>query len=180
MAKEIWNGVAMKRALTRITYEIIENNKGTDNLVLVGIKTRGIYLAQRIHERILKLEGVDVPLGTLDITLYRDDRHDATLKQDPVVHSTDVGVNIDNKNVVLIDDVIYTGRTVRAAMDALMHVGRPSKIQVAVLVDRGHRELPIRADFVGKNIPTSLDEQIAVNVKEIDNQDCVIIKALPK
>lgn len=180
MVKEIWDGVAMKRALTRITYEIIENNKGTDNLVLVGIKTRGIYLAQRVHERILKLEDVDVPMGTLDITLYRDDRHDATLKQDPVVHSTDVGVNIDGKNVVLIDDVIYTGRTIRAAMDALMHVGRPSKIQVAVLVDRGHRELPIRADFVGKNIPTSLDEQIAVNVKEIDDQDRVIIKALPK
>lgn len=180
MVKEIWDSVAMKRALTRITYEIIENNRGTNNLVLVGIKTRGVYLAQRIHDRILKLENVDVPMGTLDITLYRDDRHDATLKQDPVVHSNEVGVNIDDKNVVLIDDVIYTGRTVRAAMDALMHVGRPSKIQVAVLVDRGHRELPIRTDFVGKNIPTSLDEQIAVNVKEIDDHDCVIIKPLPK
>ena len=166
MAKEIWDALAMKRALTRITYETIEQNKGTDDLVLVGIKTRGVYLAKRIHDRIQKLEGVDVPVGELDITLYRDDRHD--------------GVNIDDKHVVLVDDVIYTGRTIRAAMDALMHVGRPSSIRVAVLVDRGHRELPIRADFVGKNIPTSADEQVAVNVIEKDGKDSVELKALPK
>lgn len=172
MAKEIWDALAMKRALTRITYEIIEQNKGTDDLVLVGIKTRGVYLAKRIHDRIQKLEGVDVPVGELDITLYRDDRHDASLKQDPVVNSDQVGVNID--------DVIYTGRTIRAAMDALMHVGRPSSIRVAVLVDRGHRELPIRADFVGKNIPTSADEQVAVNVIDKDGKDSVELKALPK
>ena len=180
MAKEIWDALAMKRALTRITYEIIEQNKGTDDLVLVGIKTRGVYLAKRIHDRIQKLEGVDVPVGELDITLYRDDRHDTSLKQDPVVNSDQVGVNIDDKHVVLIDDVIYTGRTIRAAMDALMHVGRPSSIRVAVLVDRGHRELPIRADFVGKNIPTSADEQVAVKVIEKDGKDSVELKALPK
>ncbi|WP_242368431.1 bifunctional pyr operon transcriptional regulator/uracil phosphoribosyltransferase PyrR [Lactobacillus intestinalis] len=180
MAKEIWDELAIKRALTRITYEIIEKNKGTDNLVLVGIKTRGVYLAQRIHDRIQKLENVNVPLSELDITLYRDDRHDASLKQDPVVNSEEIGVDINDKNVVLIDDVIYTGRTIRAAMDALMDQGRPSSIAVAVLVDRGHRELPIRADFVGKNIPTSNDEQVAVKVKEIDDQDSVELMALPK
>ena len=170
----------MKRALTRIAYEIIEQNKVTDDLVLVGIKTRGVYWAKRIHDRIQKLEGIDVPVGELDITLYRDDRHDASLKQDPVVNSDQVGVNIDDKHVVLVDDVIYTGRTIRAAMDALMHVGRPSSIRVAVLVDRGHRELPIRADFVGKNIPTSAYEQVAVNVIEKDGKDSVDLKALPK
>ena len=180
MAKEIWDALAMKRALTRITYEIIEQNKGTDDLVLVGIKTRGVYLAKRIHDRIQKLEGVDVPVGELDITLYRDDRHDASLKQDPVVNSDQVDVNIDDKHVVLVDDVIYTGRTIRAAMDALMHVGRPSSIRVAVLVDRGHRELPIRADFVGKNIPTSADEQVAVNVIENVGKYSVELNALPK
>ena len=179
MAKQIWDELAMKRALTRITYEIIERNKGTENLVLVGIKTRGVYLAKRVHDRIQKLEGVDVPLGQLDITLYRDDRHDASLKQDPVVNDSHVGVDINDKNVVLIDDVIYTGRTIRAAMDALMDQGRPSSIAVAVLVDRGHRELPICADFVGKNIPTSNDEHVAVMVKEIDKQDEVVLKALP-
>ncbi|WEV70382.1 bifunctional pyr operon transcriptional regulator/uracil phosphoribosyltransferase PyrR [Lactobacillus sp. ESL0785] len=180
MAKEIWDALAMKRALTRITYEIIERNKGTENLVLVGIKTRGVYLAKRIHDRIQKLEGVDVPLGQLDITLYRDDRHDATLKQDPVVNSNKVGVAIADQHVVLVDDVIYTGRTIRAAMDALMDIGRPSSIAVAVLVDRGHRELPIRADFVGKNIPTSSQEQVAVNVEEVDGQDSVELKPLPE
>lgn len=178
MAKEIWDALAMKRALTRITYEIIEHNKGTEDLVLVGIKTRGVYLAQRIHDRIQKLEGVDVPFDQLDITLYRDDRHDASLKQDPVVNSDELGVNITDKHVILVDDVIYTGRTIRAAMDALMDMGRPSSISVAVLVDRGHRELPIRADFVGKNIPTSSNEQVAVKVEEIDQKDSVELQPL--
>ncbi|MBI0021768.1 MULTISPECIES: bifunctional pyr operon transcriptional regulator/uracil phosphoribosyltransferase PyrR [Lactobacillus] len=178
MAKEIWDALAMKRALTRITYEIIEHNKGTEDLVLVGIKTRGVYLAQRIHDRIQKLEDVDVPFGQLDITLYRDDRHDASLKQDPVVNSDELGVNITDKHVILVDDVIYTGRTIRAAMDALMDMGRPSSISVAVLVDRGHRELPIRADFVGKNIPTSSNEQVAVKVEEIDQKDSVELQPL--
>ena len=180
MAKQIWDELAIKRALTRITYEIIEHNKGTQDLVLVGIKTRGVYLAQRIHDRIKELEGVDVPLGELDITLYRDDRHDASLKQDPVINSKQVGVEINDKNVVLIDDVIYTGRTIRAAMDALMDQGRPRTISVAALVDRGHRELPIKADFVGKNIPTSTDEQVAVKMKEIDKVDEVILNSLQK
>lgn len=180
MAKQIWDEVAMKRALTRITYEIIEKNKGTEDLVLVGIKTRGVYLAKRIQERMKQLEGVDIDLGELDITLYRDDRHDASLKQDPVVNDSKLGVEINDKHVVLVDDVIYTGRTIRAAMDALMDQGRPSSIAVAVLVDRGHRELPIRADFVGKNIPTSNDEQVAVHMKEKDGEDLVEIKDLPK
>lgn len=180
MAKEIWDALAMKRAITRITYEIIEKNKGTDDLALVGIKTRGVYLAKRIHDRIQKLENVDVPVDELDITLYRDDRHNASLKQDPVVNSNKINIDINNKNVILIDDVIYTGRTIRAAMDALMDDGRPSSIRVAVLVDRGHRELPIRADFVGKNIPTSTDEQVAVNMVEKDGKDSVELKTLPK
>ena len=180
MAKQIWDALAMKRAITRITYEIIEKNKGTDDLVLVGIKTRGVFLAKRIHDRIQKLENVDVPVDELDITLYRDDRHDASLKQDPVVNSNKINIDINNKNVILIDDVIYTGRTIRAAMDALMDDGRPSSIRVAVLVDRGHRELPIRADFVGKNIPTSTDEQVAVNMVEKDSKDSVELKTLPK
>lgn len=180
MAKQIWDALAMKRAITRITYEIIEKNKGTDDLVLVGIKTRGVFLAKRIHDRIQKLENVDVPVDELDITLYRDDRHDASLKQDPVVNSDKINIDINNKNVILIDDVIYTGRTIRAAMDALMDDGRPSSIRVAVLVDRGHRELPIRADFVGKNIPTSTDEQVAVNMVEKDGKDSVELKTLPK
>lgn len=180
MAKEIWDALAMKRAITRITYEIIEKNKGTDDLALVGIKTRGVYLAKRIHDRIQKLENVDVPVDELDITLYRDDRHDASLKQDPVVNSNKINIDINNKNVILIDDVIYTGRTIRAAMDALMDDGRPSSIRVAVLVDRGHREFPIRADFVGKNIPTSTDEQVAVNMVEKDGKDSVELKTLPK
>lgn len=178
MAKIIWDALMMKRALTRLTYEIIERNKGTESLVLVGIKTRGIYLAKRIHDRIEKLEGVDVPVSQLDITLYRDDRHDASLKQDPVVNSTTFDVDVNDKNIILVDDVIFTGRTIRAAMDALMDLGRPSSIAVAVLVDRGHRELPIRADFVGKNIPTSLHEQVAVNVEEIDHQDSVELKPM--
>lgn len=178
MVKELFDSIAIKRALTRITYEIIERNKGTDNLVLIGIKTRGIYLAQRIAKRIQELEGVEIPVGELDITLYRDDRHDAFLNQDPVVKSEKVGVDINDKNVVLVDDVLYTGRTIRAAMDALMDKGRPNRISVAVLVDRGHRELPIRADYVGKNIPTSLDEQIAVRVIEFDGKDNIELKKL--
>lgn len=178
MVKELFDSIAIKRALIRITYEIIERNKGTDNLVLIGIKTRGIYLAQRIAKRIQELEGVEIPVGELDITLYRDDRHDASLNQDPVVKSEKVGVDINDKNVVLVDDVLYTGRTIRAAMDALMDKGRPNRISVAVLVDRGHRELPIRADYVGKNIPTSLDEQIAVRVIEFDGKDNIELKNL--
>ena len=178
MSKKILDEMAIKRALTRISYEIIEKNKGIDNVALVGIKTRGVYLAERIHDRIGELESVDVPIGELDISLYRDDRHDASLKKDPVINSDIIGINIENKNVILVDDVIYTGRTIRAAMDAIMDQGRPKTISVAELVDRGHRELPISADFVGKNIPTANDEQVAVKVKEYDGIDEVDIKKM--
>ena len=177
MAKEIYDSMAMKRALTRMTYEIIEKNKGIDNLVLVGIKTRGIYLAKRIAARLKQLEGADVAVGELDISLYRDDRHVATTDQ-PVVKDAKLAVDITDKHVILVDDVLFTGRTIRAALDALMDKGRPKKINLAVLVDRGHRELPIRADFVGKNIPTSLDEQVAVYVKEVDGKDGIDLKDL--
>jgi len=166
---------AIRRALTRIAHEIIERNKGIENCVLVGIKTRGIYLAKRLAERIEQIEGAPIPVGELDITLYRDD---LTLKADdkePLVRGTDVPFNITNKKVILVDDVLFTGRTVRAAMDALMDLGRPAQIQLAILVDRGHRELPIRADFVGKNIPTSSSEMIVVELREIDQVDQVSI-----
>ena len=167
MAKEIWDKLAMKRALVRITYEIIERNKGVEDLVLVGIKTRGVYLARRMRDRLKEVEKVDVPVGELDITPYRDDRkNDFSQEKIP-------DLDITNKNVVLVDDVLYTGRTIRAAMDALIANGRPKSISVAVLVDRGHRELPIKADFVGKNIPTSLNEQVSVNVSEIDGVDSI-------
>lgn len=170
--KEVVDAVTMKRALTRITYEIIERNRGIDDLVLVGIKTRGIYIAQRIAERLKQLEGVEVPVGELDITLYRDDKKS---DEDPEIHSSDIPIAIDGKEVILIDDVLFTGRTIRAALDAIMDFGRPRRISLAVLVDRGHRELPIRADFVGKNIPTALSEQIIVEMEESDGSDRIMI-----
>lgn len=172
MAKEIWDKLAMKRALVRITYEIIERNKGVEDLVLVGIKTRGVYLARRMRDRLKEVEKVEIPVGELDITPYRDDqKSDLSPVTIPDLEPADL--DITNKNIVLVDDVLYTGRTIRAAMDALIANGRPKSISVAVLVDRGHRELPIRADFVGKNIPTSLNEQVAVNVSEIDGIDSI-------
>lgn len=176
MAKEIYDSLAMKRALTRMTYEIIEKNKGIDNLVLVGIKTRGVYLAQRIAERMKQLEGATVPVGALDITLYRDDRNDDL--DAPIVKDTELGVDIEDKHVILVDDVLFTGRTIRAALDAIMDLGRPQKINLAVLVDRGHRELPIRADFVGKNIPTAMNEEISVYVEEVDGNDGIDLKKM--
>lgn len=172
MAKEIWDKLAMKRALVRITYEIIERNKGVEDLVLVGIKTRGVYLARRMRYRLKEVEKVDVPVGELDITPYRDDRKN-DFSQEKIPDLEPMDLDITNKNVVLVDDVLYTGRTIRAAMDALIANGRPKSISVAVLVDRGHRELPIKADFVGKNIPTSLNEQVSVNVSEIDGVDSI-------
>ena len=172
MTKEIWDKLAMKRALVRITYEIIERNKGIQDIVLVGIKTRGIYIAQRLAERLKQLEDIDVPVGELDITLYRDDVKDM---EEPELHSSDVPVSIEGKEVILVDDVLYTGRTIRAAMDAVMDLGRPRKISLAVLVDRGHRELPIRADYVGKNIPTSKTEEIIVEMEERDGADRIMI-----
>ena len=170
--KEVVDAVTMKRALTRISYEIIERNKGIQDIVLVGIKTRGIYIAQRLAERLKQLEDIDVPVGELDITLYRDDVKDM---EEPELHSSDVPVSIEGKEVILVDDVLYTGRTIRAAMDAVMDLGRPRKISLAVLVDRGHRELPIRADYVGKNIPTSKTEEIIVEMGERDGADRIMI-----
>jgi pyrimidine operon attenuation protein/uracil phosphoribosyltransferase len=167
---------AIKRALTRIAHEILERNKGTENLVLVGIKTRGVYLANRLSERIEQIEGVNVIKGEVDITLYRDDLSKKTENEEPMLRGTDIPVDITNKTVVLVDDVLYTGRTVRAAMDAVIDLGRPSQIQLAVLVDRGHRELPIRPDFVGKNVPTSKEEIVSVDLTEVDEKEQVIIE----
>ncbi len=155
----------IERAITRMAHQILEVNKGADSLVIVGIYTRGDLLARKLKERIKEIEGVDVPLGALDISFYRDDflTHFA-----PEVHSTDIPFSIDGKDVVLVDDVLYTGRTIRAALDALMDIGRPSKVELAVLVDRGHRELPIRADFVGKNVPSAADESVRLFLEEVD------------
>ena len=166
---------AIRRALTRVAHEIIEKNKGIDDCVLVGIRTRGIYIANRLAERIAQIEGTTIEVGELDITLYRDDLSVKTANLEPLVKGSDIPVKIADKKVILVDDVLYTGRTVRAAMDALIDIGRPAAIQLAVLVDRGHRELPVRADFVGKNIPTSSSEKIVVELSEVDGQDKVSI-----
>ncbi|KPN79632.1 bifunctional pyr operon transcriptional regulator/uracil phosphoribosyltransferase PyrR [Apilactobacillus zhangqiuensis] len=172
MSKVVVDKMAMQRALTRITYEIIEKNKGVNNLVLVGIKTRGIYLAKRIANRLQKLENKEVPVVGIDVTKYRDDiKH---TDNEPAVLS-DEAVSLKDKNIILVDDVLFTGRTINAALSAIAELGRPKNIRLAVLVDRGHRELPIRADFVGKNIPTSKQEIINVQVDEIDDQDSVEI-----
>lgn len=164
---------AIDRALTRLAHEIIERNKGIENLVIVGIRSRGLPIAMQIADKIKNIEGAIVPVGELDITLYRDDLTRRGIE--PNVKGLEVDFDIDDKVVILVDDVIYTGRTVRAAMDALIDLGRPSAIQLAVLVDRGHRELPIRPDFVGKNIPTSSKEVVKVKVKEIDGANEVVI-----
>ncbi len=166
---------AIRRALTRIAHEIIEKNKGIENCILIGIRTRGIYLANRLAERIEQIEGAQIAVGELDITLYRDDLTKKTENQEPLVKGSDIQHDINDQKVILVDDVLYTGRTVRAALDALIDIGRPSQIQLAVLVDRGHRELPIRADYVGKNIPTSSSEKIVVQLKEVDKNDQVSI-----
>ncbi|MEH7382453.1 bifunctional pyr operon transcriptional regulator/uracil phosphoribosyltransferase PyrR [Bacillus sp. JJ1533] len=166
---------AIRRALTRVAHEIIEKNKGIEDCVIVGIKTRGIYLAKRIANRIEQIEGKKIAIGELDITLYRDDLTTKTADREPIVKGSDIPVDITNKKVILVDDVLYTGRTVRAALDALIDIGRPAQIQLAVLIDRGHREFPIRADYVGKNIPTASSEKIVVELEEIDNTDQVTI-----
>lgn len=173
----IMDETALDRALKRIAHEIVEKNKGTDNLALIGIHRRGVPIAKRIAAYIKDFEGVAVEVGTLDITFYRDDL--SLLADHPVIKGTDIAFDINKKTVVLCDDVLYTGRTARAALDALMDLGRPNYIQLAVIVDRGHRELPIRADYVGKNIPTSKSEVIGVHVKEIDGFDNVVINDLP-
>lgn len=172
---ELLDGPSMNRALTRIAHEIIERNKGIDECILVGIKTRGAYLAKRLAERIEKIEGKPIRTGELDITLYRDDLSTKQERDEALVQQVDIDYSIGDQKVVLVDDVLYTGRTVRAALDAIMDLGRPKQIQLAVLIDRGHRELPIRADYVGKNIPTSGAERIVVNLVEVDGQDLVTI-----
>lgn len=168
----------MQRALIRISHEILEKNKGVENLCLVGIQRRGVTLAKRIRDNIQRIENVQLPLGILDITFYRDDL--SLLNEHPTVNSTQIDFDINNKKIVLVDDVLFTGRTVRAAIEALMDMGRPKMIQLAVLIDRGHRELPIRADYVGKNVPTSRKEIVHVLVDEFDNDDRVIIEQLDK
>lgn len=165
---------AISRAITRISHEIIERNKGIEDVVLIGIKTRGVPIANRISKKIDHIEGSYINTGEVDITLYRDDLKKVDI--DPVINGSNVNFSIDDKVVVLVDDVLYTGRTVRAALDAIMDIGRPKSIQLAVLVDRGHRELPIRADYVGKNIPTSKNEIISVKLDEVDKEDSVTIK----
>ena len=166
----------IRRALTRIAHEIVEKNKGVDNIVLVGIRTRGVPIAERLAENIEKIEGQKPPVGVLDITLYRDDL--STLAYQPIVRPTELPVDITGKIVVLVDDVLYTGRTIRAALDAVIDNGRPKTIQLAVLVDRGHRELPIRADFVGKNVPTSSKEVVSVQLQATDEAENVILREI--
>ena len=164
---------ALDRALTRIAHEILERNDGAKDLAFVGLRTRGVTLAQRLAAKIARIDGTTLPVGTLDITLYRDD---LDLRGAPVIRGTDIPFSIKNKTVVLVDDVLFTGRTIRAALDALIDLGRPRSIQLATLIDRGHRELPIRPDYVGKNLPTSRRESVAVRLKEHDGEDRVVIE----
>ena len=164
---------AMRRAIVRIAHEIIERNKGVDNVVLVGIRTRGVPIAERLAAAINEIEKVELPVGMLDITLYRDDL--STLAYNPICHGTEIDFDLNGKTVILVDDVLYTGRTIRCALHAVIDMGRPKAIQLAVLIDRGHRELPIRADFAGKNVPASHKEAINVYLAEQDGTDEVVI-----
>ena len=164
---------SIHRSLMRIAHEILEKNKGTQDLCLIGVRSRGAYLAVRLSACIQQIENTGLPVGILDITLYRDDL--TLIAAQPVVHKTEIDFDIDDKNIILVDDVLYTGRTVRAALDALSDFGRPKSIQLAVLVDRGHRELPVRADYVGKNIPTAKNETVEVRLEEVDGVDEVVI-----
>lgn len=173
MPKEILDSKDIKRVIRRIAHEIIEKNKGTENLCLVGIQIGGVILAQRLASKIESIEGGKIGVGALDITLYRDDIN--IKKEQPVVKTTDIPFSITDKTVVLVDDVLFTGRSIRAAMDALIDFGRPAYIQLAVLIDRGHRELPIRADYAGKNIPTALNERIDVYLDKENKEDKVIL-----
>jgi pyrimidine operon attenuation protein/uracil phosphoribosyltransferase len=170
--RQVMNQEDVRRALARVAHEILERNRGTEGLVLVGIYTRGVPLANRLAGNIAGFEGSDVPVAALDISLYRDDLQDRTR---PLVRPTDMPVAIHDKKVVLVDDVLYTGRTIRAALDALNDFGRPKQVQLATLLDRGHRELPIRPDYVGQNIPTALDEQVKVRLRETDGIDEVAL-----
>jgi pyrimidine operon attenuation protein / uracil phosphoribosyltransferase len=164
------------RTLTRIAHEIVERNKGTDDLALVGVRTRGVPIARRLARTLREITGHEIPTGSLDITLYRDDLMRHAVGPQPLVRKTDIQFSIDNRKILLVDDVLYTGRTTRAALDALIDYGRPKAIQLIVLVDRGHRELPIKADYVGKNLPTSPEESVQVRLTETDGEDEVIVE----
>lgn len=168
----VMDGEAISRAVTRIAHEVLESNKGAGNIALVGIVTRGAALAETLAARILEIEGATVPVGTLDISFYRDD---LATRLNPEVHRTDIPFDVEGRDIVLVDDVLYTGRTIRSAMDALMDYGRPCSVQLAVLVDRGHRELPIRADYVGKNVPSSRRERVKVYLNALDGRDAAEI-----
>jgi pyrimidine operon attenuation protein / uracil phosphoribosyltransferase len=172
--RQIMTADEIRRATIRISHEIVEKQAGTDGLVLVGIQRRGVPLARRVAAAILEHEGAEIPVGALDITFYRDDL--SLIAQQPIVKGTDLPFDLNGSTIVLVDDVLYTGRTIRAAMDALVDFGRPQAIRLAVLVDRGHRELPIRADHVGKNVPTSREEVVKVHIAEIDGEDAVNIE----
>jgi pyrimidine operon attenuation protein/uracil phosphoribosyltransferase len=170
---QVLDATALDRALTRIAHEILERNGGAKNLAFVGLRTRGVSLAQRLVAKIATIDGASPPVGTLDITLYRDD---LGMRGAPVIRGTDIPFSIKDKTVILVDDVLFTGRTIRAALDALIDLGRPQMIQLAILVDRGHRELPIRPDYIGKNLPTSRRESVAVRLMEHDGEDRVVIE----
>ncbi len=172
---KILDAEGIKRTIQRISHEIIEKNQGIKNLAVIGIKTRGAVLAERIAYSLAQIEGEKPEVGALDITLYRDDLTEVS--EQPVVHATEVDFDINGKKIILVDDVLYSGRTVRCALDELIDFGRPANIQLAVLVDRGHRELPIRPDYIGKNVPTSQQESIEVRLKEIDNKEEVVVLA---
>ncbi|MDP2156086.1 MAG: bifunctional pyr operon transcriptional regulator/uracil phosphoribosyltransferase PyrR [Nitrospirota bacterium] len=174
MSKELLDKKDIERAITRMAHEIIEKNKGTKSICLVGIQRGGVHIARRLSAKLMEIEGSDLPVGTLDIALYRDDLNVRT--DQPVVRRTQVPCEINVQKIVLIDDVLFTGRSIRAAMDAIMDLGRPSAIQLAVLVDRGHRELPIKADYVGKNIPTSMNETVKVELIEDGEEDRVVLE----
>ena len=173
---QVMDADRMSRALTRIAHEILERNRGLDEIALVGIRTRGVPLARRLARSLREINGDDVPTGALDITLYRDDLMRNPVGPQPVVRRTEIPFSIDDRRILLVDDVLYTGRTIRAALDALIDFGRPRAIQLVVMVDRGHRELPIKADFVGKNLPTSLKQSVQVRLQEIDGADEVTIE----
>ncbi|MDP4182121.1 MAG: bifunctional pyr operon transcriptional regulator/uracil phosphoribosyltransferase PyrR [Bacillota bacterium] len=175
---EIMDESSISRAIIRIAHEIVEKNKGVEDIALIGIQRRGVPLAKRIARTIKEIEGISIPVGILDITFYRDDL--SMLAEHPLVNGTQIGFSVNDKRIILIDDVIYTGRTARAAIDAVMDIGRPKAIQLAILIDRGHRELPIRADYIGKNVPTAKSEVIHVKLEEIDNENNVVISDLEK
>jgi pyrimidine operon attenuation protein / uracil phosphoribosyltransferase len=176
---QVMDADRMSRALTRIAHEILERNRGLDEVALIGIRTRGVPLARRLARALKEINGDDVPTGSLDITLYRDDLMRHPVGPQPLVRRTEIPFSIDDRKIMLVDDVLYTGRTIRAALDALIDFGRPRVIQLIALVDRGHRELPIKADYVGKNLPTSLKQSVQVRLQEIDGTDEIVIEGEP-